>query len=208
MDWVQQYQLLSQREREEFARIVNRLLTTTFLVKGQEASRRDFYFVERNEPVIAGYLGLMGWSLVVDRTYGVVQAINRQGGSRLSLRMMESVLLLLLRLLYEERRKQLTITDEVVCRVQDLHDKALTLRIRERGVIEKKHLRDAFALFRRYSLVELIDEDITDPACRFKLFPSILFAVRAEGLQEIQDRLEAYGGGGEELEVADGDQAG
>jgi len=208
MEWVLQYELLSQREREEFARVVNRLLTATFLVKGQEASRRDFFFAERNESVLTGYLGLMGWDLVVDRAYGVVQAINRQGGSRLPLRMMESILLLLLRLLYEERRKQLTITDEVVCQVQELHDKALTLRVRERGVIEKKHLREAFTLFRRYSLVELIDEDITDPACRFKLFPSILFAVRTEGLQELQDRLAAYGGGGEDAEVADGDQAG
>lgn len=208
MEWTAQYQLLTQREREEFARILNRLLVTTFLVKMQEASRRDYYFVERNEAVIAGFLGLMGWDLIVDRSYGVVQAVNRQGGSRLSLRMMESILLLLLRLLYEERRKELTITDAVVCQVEDLHHKALTLRIRERGVIEKKYLRDGFALFRRFSLAELIDDDLSDPACRFKLFPSILFAVRVEGLPELLNRLEGYSKGGEADEAADGDQAG
>jgi hypothetical protein len=206
VNWVQQYEQLNQTEREDFARIVNRLLTGTFLVKNHEGSRRDYYFVERNQEVIAGYLGLIRWELIVDRPYGVVQVINRQGGSRLPLRMMESILLLLLRLLYEEKRRELTITDDVVCQVQELHDKALTLRIREKGVIEKRHLRDAFALFRRYSLVELIDEDITDPRCRFKLFPSILFAIRLDGLQELHQRLEAYAQGGEADEVADGDQ--
>lgn len=206
MEWAERYEQWNQRERDDFARIVNRLLAGTFLLKQQEASRRDFYFVERNEAVFAGYLKLMRWDLVVDRAYGVVQVANRQGGSRLQLRLMESVLLLLLRLLYEERRKELTIADEVVCQVQDLHDKALTLRLREKGVIEKKHLRDAFSVFRRYSLVELLDEDVTDPRCRFRLFPSLLFAVRLDGLQELRDRLDAYAEGGEPTEVADGDQ--
>lgn len=204
VEWAALYEQLSNREREDFARICNRLLTSTFLVKQQEAGRRDYYFVERNEALFAGYLRLIQWDLVVDRAYGVVQASNRQGAGRLQLRLMESVLLLLLRLLYEERRKQLSLTDDVVCCVQDVHDKALTLRVRERGVVEKKHLQNAFALFRRYSLVELIDEDVTDPRCRFKLLHSILFAVRLEGLQELTDRLDAYREGDEPSEVADG----
>jgi hypothetical protein len=207
MEWVQQYEQWTQREREEFARIMNRLLAGTFLLKNLEASRKDYYFIDRNEGVAAGYLKLIHWDLVVDRAYGVVQVMNRHGGTRVQFKMMESILLLLLRLLLEERRKELTITDDVVCQVQDLHDKALTLRIREKGVIEKKYLQAAFAHFRRYSLVELIDEDVTDPRCRFKLLPSLLFAVRLEGLQELQERLEAYTEGGEPSEVADGDQA-
>lgn len=208
MEWVAQYELLSHREREDFARIMGKLLAQTFLVKQQEASRKDYYFVERNEPIFAGYLRVIQWDLVLDRGYGVVQVINRAGGTRLQMRLMESVLLLLLRLLYEERRKTLSLADDVVCQVQELHDKALTLRIREKGVIEKKHLANAFSLFRRYSIVELIDEDITDPRCRFRLLPSILFAVRLEGLQELTDRLEAYREGGEPAEVVDGDEAG
>lgn len=206
MEWVEQYERLNQRERDEFAQIIGRLLAGTFLLKGMDSSRRDYYFVERNETAFAGYLRLINWDLVVDRAHGVVQLIAREGSSRLQLRLMESILLLLLRLLYEERRKELSLTHELVCQVQDLHDKALTLQIRKRGVIEKKHLRDAFALFKRYALVELIDEDVTDPRCRFKLLPSLLFAVRAEGLSELQERLEGYREGGELGETPDGDQ--
>lgn len=208
MEWLQQYEQLNQRERDDFARIVNRLLTSTFLVKQQEDSRRDYYFVERNEAVLAGYLKLIRWELVVDRTYGLAQVLNRQGGTRLQLRLMESVLLLILRLIYDEKRRELTVTDEIVCQVQEIHDKALSLRVRERGVVEKKYLRDAFAIFRRFALVEVMDEDITDPHCRVKLFPTLLFAVKLDGLQELHDRLTAYAEGGELAEVDDGDQAG
>jgi len=208
MEWVTAYELLNHREREDFARIVGKLLAQTFLVKQQEASRKDYYFVERNEALFAGYLKLSQWDLVVDRGYGVVHVTNRAGGTRLQMRLMESVLLLLLRLLYEERRKALSLTDDVVCQVQDLHDKALTLRIREKGVIEKKHLANAFSLFRRFNIIELVDDDITDPRCRFRLLPTILFAVKLEGLQELTDRLDAYREGGEPAEVDDGDEAG
>lgn len=208
MEWVASYEQLNQRERDDFARIIGRLLTSTFLVKQQDESRRDYYFVERHEAILSGYLRIIRWELLIDRAYGVVQVIHRQGGARLQLRLMESVLLLLLRLIYEEKRRELTITDEIVCQVQDIHDKALSLRVRERAVVEKKHLRDAFTLFRRFSLVDVMDEDITDPRCRIKLYPSLLFAVKLDGLQDLHDRLNAYVDGGEPAEVDDGDQAG
>jgi len=206
LEWAERYQQWGQRDREDFARIANQLLAGTFLLRDQESSRRDYYFVERNEDVFAGYFRLIQWDLIVDRAYGVVQLTSRQGEAHLQLRLMDSVLLLILRLLYEERRKSLMITDQVICQVQDLHDKALALRLRDREVIEKKYLREAFSMFRRYSLVELVDEDVTDPECRFKIFPSILFAVRLEGLQEIQARLAAYAGR-DSSEVADSNQA-
>lgn len=205
MDWVAKLEQLNQRERDDFARIVNRLLASTFLTKQQEASRRDYYFVERNEALIAGYLKVIGWELIVDRSYGLVQASGLQAGNRLQLRLIDSVLLLLLRLIYEERRKQLTLTAEVVCQVQDLHDKAAQLRVRERAVIEKKVLKEAVALFRRYSLVEQLDDDVTDPQCRLLLLPTLLFAVKLDGIQELQDRLVAYAEGGESAEVDDRD---
>jgi len=205
MEWMAKLEQLNQRERDDFARIVNRLLASTFLTKQQEASRRDYYFVERNEALIAGYLKVIGWELIVDRSYGIVQASGLQAGNRLQLRLIDSVLLLLLRLIYEERRKQLTLTAEVVCQVQDLHDKAAQLRVRERAVIEKKVLKEAIALFRRYSLVEQLDDDVTDPRCRLLLLPTLLFAVKLDGIQELHDRLVAYAEGGESAEVDDRD---
>lgn len=208
MEWIQTYELLHQRERDEFARVLNRLLASTFIVRSQEDGRRDYYFAERHEQMLAGYLRLMQWDLVVDRTHGVAQVINQAGGTRLQLRLMESVLLLLLRLIYEEKRRQLNITDEIVCEVQEIHEKALSLRVREKAVVEKKHLAGAFSVFKRHSLIEVLGEEIHDPRCRIKLYPSLLFAVKLEGLLELHDRLAAYGEGGEPDEGDDGDQAG
>lgn len=183
-DWVEEYRLLSDRDRAEFARLVNRLLASTFLVKREQA-RRDFYFVERHESLFAGYLKAMGWELVLDKVLGVAQAVNREGGTRLPLGEWDSLLLLVLRLMYEQKRKEIRLGEDVMVRIQDIHDIALALKLRERGVVEKKYLRDAFALFRRFSLVEVLDGDVTHSDTRFLIYPTILFAVRAEVLAEL-----------------------
>lgn len=212
MDWTTAYQLLGDREREEFARLLNRLLATTFVLRRGEG-RRDFHFVARHREAFQGYLGAMGWELVLDEVHGVAQAVNRHGGTRLALGLWDSVLLLVLRLLYEERRKEIHLGEDVMARVQDVHDKCLALRLRERGVVEKKYLRDAFALFKRFSLVEVLDGDVTHPETRFLIYPSVLFAVRAEALTELNRRLEelragAATGEDDDDEAPDGDQAG
>lgn len=208
MDWASEYGLLSQKEREELRRLLGRLLAETFVVRRQE-DRRDFYFIERNQALVEGYLKVMGWDLVVDKVAGVTQAVNRQGGTRVSLRLWDSILLLVLRLLYEEKRKQLNLTGDILCRVQEIHDKCLALKLRERGVVEKKYLRDAFGVFRRFSLVQMLDSDVTDPECRFLIYPSMLLAVPVESIQELHGQLVAYSEEEEESgEVADSDQAG
>lgn len=207
MDWCEAYKQLNNREKEDFARIVNRLLAATFLVKREE-SRRDYYFVERYQAMFEGYLRLMDWELVLDKVYGVCQAINRQGSTRLTMSLWDTVLLLVLRLLYEEKRKQIQVTQDVMARTDEIHAKVQALRLRDRGVVEKKYLKDAFALFRRHNLVEVLDGDITQPECRFLIYPSILFAVRLESVQELHARLAEFSGEEGADEVADSPQTG
>lgn len=205
MNWFEQHQQMSVREREDFSRILNRLLASTFVVKRQEEARKDFYFIERHETIFRSYLEILGWDLILDRVYGVCQVVSRQGSHRISLRLVDSLLLLILRLLYEEKRKEISLTADVVILVQEIQDKYLALKIRGRP-IEKKNLRDAFSLFRRFDLVEVLDSDVTDPECRILVYPSILFVVKLDSLQEIHARIEAYqeGSAGED-EVAEQD---
>ena len=191
MEWVQAYDGLSNREKEDVTRVVNRLLASTFLVKRQEASRRDFYFVERNLAVFQGILGLIGWEVRIDGPLGVCQAVNRQGTHRASLRTIDSAVLLILRLLYEEKRKLISIAADVMGTVQELQEKYLAFGFKTR-VLEKKHLTEALKLCRRYQIIELLDEDETDPSTRFLIYPSILFAVRVDSLQELHARLVSY----------------
>lgn len=196
MEWVEKYLSLSPREKEEFTRIVNHLLSCTFICKRNENTRRAFYFVERHEAIFQGYLSLAGWDLIVDRVHGVCQALSRLGTNRLNLNLIQSILLLILRLLYEEKRRELSIVQDILARTEEVQEKCLALKIQTRP-LDKKTLRETFALFKKFQLVEILDEDITDPECRFLIYPTVLMAVRVETIQELYNRLTAYTAGEE-----------
>ncbi|NPV52978.1 MAG: DUF4194 domain-containing protein [Firmicutes bacterium] len=210
MNWVVEYEAFTAGQREDFRRIVNKLLAQTYITKRKEDQRRDYYFIERHESMIREYLGMSGWDLIGDKGLGVYQAVNRDGFNRLQLRLQESIILLLARLCYEEKRRELTLAENVVIRVREIQEKYAALQIRDRP-IDKKGLRDAISLMKRFNLVDVLDRNPIDPDCRLVLLPSILLAVRVDDIRQVYEKLASYRQAGREAdegEAAESDTAG
>jgi len=202
LDWYSRYQELATSEKEQFRVILNRLVSGSFIVKGQEQGRKDFYFIDRHQDIFEGYLSVLGWELIVDRPYGICQLVSKGSHHGESLSMIESILLLIIRLLYEEQRKELSLTQDVVITTEDIQTKYLALKIRSR-LLEKQVLKSCISLFRRHNLVEPLDTDVTDPRCRIRVLHSILFAVQADSLAALHARLSQYEVGQEGVEEGD-----
>ncbi|MHB9146664.1 MAG: DUF4194 domain-containing protein [Symbiobacteriia bacterium] len=189
--WTVAYAALTQRERADLARVIHRLLTRTFLVKGKEETRRDFYFLERQQALVRDYLAVAGWELRLDRAFGVAQAVAPDGSGRLSLDLLETLTLLILRLIYEEKRQELSLVSDVLTTVQEVQDKYLDLRLRNRP-LDRKALKQNLGLFARFDLLEPLEQDLANPETRLRLYPSILFAVKADTLAALHSRLDGY----------------
>ncbi|TEB11490.1 hypothetical protein Psfp_03949 [Pelotomaculum sp. FP] len=183
---------MSVKEREDFARVVNKLLGSTFITRRNEENKRDYYFIERYEELLREYLKNAGWTLVGDRIYGIFQAVSDFPANRLHLRLEESIILLIIRLCYEEKRKEVNLTENICLRVREIQDKYAALKIRARP-IDKKSLREAVNLFKRFNLLTALDSDVTDPECRLEVYPTILFATRVDDVRSLYDKLESYG---------------
>ncbi|MDE5932824.1 MAG: DUF4194 domain-containing protein, partial [Lachnospiraceae bacterium] len=103
-----------QRDKDNFVRICNKLLSTCFLCKGNSTSRTDYYFVLKYKSEIAEYLSVLGYRLEINEEYGVIQLTNPQNYNRLNLKLYESVILLILRVLFDEKKRELSAADEVI----------------------------------------------------------------------------------------------
>lgn len=180
-----------QRDKDEFTRICNRLLSNCFLCKGNPVSRADYYFVLKYKEKFAEYLSLLGYRLEINEEYGVVQLTNPQNYNRYNLRLYESIILLILRILYDEKRRELSVSDEVIINVGDIHDKFLSLKIRDK-MIDKTTLRNALSVFRRFQIIETLDKELGKEDSRIIIFDSILMAVRVEDIKQAYDKLENY----------------
>lgn len=197
-----------QRDQDEFKRICNKLLSHCFLCKANEAGRADYYFVLKYRKEFEEYLSVLGYRLEINEEDGVIQLTNPQNYNRVNLKLMESVILLILRVLYDEKKRELSISDEVIVNLGDIQDKFLSLQIRDK-MIDKTTMRNALSLFRRFQLIELLDRDLGNEESRIIIYNSILMAVRIEDIKQAYEKLELYRkgkGSDEKTETDEADQ--
>lgn len=188
-------------QKDKFRNAANKLLNHCFVVKRKEDSRSDYIFILQNKAYFEEYFDLLGYELKINENSEVIGLLNYNGTGRLRLKKMESVLLLILRLIYIEKRNELGLHDDVIILAESIHEKYGMLKIDSKTNIDKTSLKEAFRVFKRYNLISTIDSDITKPEARIKIYPSILFAVSSDNINDLYDRvndkLDHYLNGGE-----------
>ena len=183
-----------QKDRDEFRRVCNRLMSTCFICKQNADTKSEYYFILRQRPVFERYLDVLGYTLEINEEYGVVQLVNRENYNHAHLKLYESIILLILRILYDEKKRELSLSD-VVINVGDIQEKYLSLKIREKQV-DKTTMNNALRLFKRYNLVALLDKDLFQEDSRIVIYDSILMAVRVEDIKRVSDMIALYRKGG------------
>jgi hypothetical protein len=191
MDFINLYEKLSTTEKYDFTRIVNKLLSLTFIARKKEDNRKDYYFIERYEKLFREYLSLADWTLIADKGQGVYQVINGSEYNRLQLKLEESIILLILRLCYEEKSKEVSMNELVMVRVDEIQEKYRALKIRQQP-ISKTSLRSTLNLLKRHNLIDNLDRDMVAPETRLLVFPSILLAIRVDSIRQVYDKLKGY----------------
>lgn len=189
-------------QKEKFRITANKLLNNCFIVKKNEDTRNDYIFIIQNKDLFIEYFDLLGYKLEINDMQGVVGLTSINGTGRLRLKKIESIILLILRLLYIEKRKELSLNDEVIVLSDEIQQKYNMLKIETKLNLDKTMLRDNIRLFKRYNLVTNLDSDVTMSDARIRIYPSILFALPNDNLTTLYDaineKLNKYVNGGEQ----------
>lgn len=197
-------------QKDKFRAAANKLLNHCFIVKKKEDSRNDYIFIIQNKAYFEEYFDLLGYELKINENSEVIGLSNYNGTGRLRLKKIESVLLLILRLLYIEKRNELGLNDDVIILAESIHEKYGMLKIDSKPNIDKTSLKEAIRIFKRYNLISTIDSDITKPETRIKIYPSILFAISSDNINDLYDRekekLYSYSNGGETVDDEEVDE--
>ena len=195
----------SAAQKEKFRVAANKLLNQCFLLRKREDTKKEYVFVRQNRELFIPFFDLLGYDLKINEDQGVIGIVNQFGTGRLALGKYESVFLLILRILYVEKRKELgTFTEEVTVLMEEIREKYAMLKIKSKPMLDKGNERHMTSLFRRYNLIRNLDGDISQPDARIIIYPSILMAVTVEDINEYyamtEQKLREYSGGN-----ADGD---
>jgi len=197
----------SQVQKERFRAAANKLLNNCFIIKKKEDTRNDYIFIHQNKELFVEYFDLLGYKIEINENQGVVALTNINGTGRLRLKKIDSIILLILRLLFIEKRKELRLTEDVVVLTDEIQQKYSMLKIEAKANLDKTTLRDTIRLFKRFNMVTNIDRDVTLSDARIKIYPSVLFAVPNDNLNSIYDaineKLNRYAMGGESSDDED-----
>ncbi len=190
----------SAAQKEKFRTAANRLLNQCFLLKKKEDTRKDYIFVRQNINMFREYFDLLGYDIRLNEDQGVAALVNRLGTGRLPLNKSDSILLLILRLLYLEKRKELsTFSEEVTVIMEEIREKYSMLRIKSKPNMDKGMEKRMVSLFRKYNIIVNLDSDVNSADTRIIIYPSVLMAVPVENINEYYEaaekRLQTYTGG-------------
>lgn len=195
----QEFEKLNMADQEAFRRMVNWLLAHTYLLQGDYAfednmrrTNPDYLFVERNFELFQSYLEYAGFRLERDTNYGVISLASSYEFNRIKLDKLTTLILYVLRLIYEEEREKLSLSRDIFTTTGDLVHKMISL-----GVIKRKpanlSLRDSLRTLNRFRIVEKVDGPWENADTRLLILPAILFVVTNERISNMYQLIDEEG---------------
>ena len=155
--------------------IANYLLNNCFLIGTVESMREKYYYVLKHEESFRQIFQPIGYTLVIHRNLRVVQLVNQHGTGRLALKKYESIMLLIFRLMYVEKRESLSASDEkVVVTVEEIKNEYEKLNLPRK--FDKTLLEDSIRNIRRYNLVSPLNK-LLDLDAKIQIYPSVMLAM-------------------------------
>ena len=180
------YERLSQTQKNSFKDIANKLLSNTFLCRDKRDNKENFYFVLSFKEVFDEFFGVLGYELLIDQSQGVCMLYSDTNAGAIRLKRDETVILLILRLLYHEKQKETSLNENIVISVSDIHEKYNYLELKKR--LNKTDLVAALRMFRKFNLLETMG-DITVSNTKVVLLPTLLYAIRTEEITEVYNTV-------------------
>lgn len=186
----QAYMLLSESQKENFSRIINRLLAVNYLCGGRKKDRNDFYFILGNEQLFKDFLMLLDYRFYLNKADQIVYIDNLNNYNHLSINQLYSVVLLLLRKLYFQKSQELQDTDFIHITLAELHAEIEATGLYDRR-ITKTELREIYQFLSKYNICERIG-DLNDDETRLIIYPTINYILPISKIDEITNRIKNY----------------
>lgn len=187
-------------EQDNFARVVNNLLSTSFVVRDLYDSRAktlkinpDFRFLEENNDLVSDYLSYIGYTLERDLIMGVFSLSNDYGYNRVRLERETSLIAFVLRLIYETERNESAQTGESLYIttphvLQVMYDRGITLPGRR---LSGRLIGRTLRILESYNIIAKVSGSYDQGNVAFYLLPSITFAVSNEQIVAMGESLDA-----------------
>lgn len=182
-------------QREKFKVIANRLLNHCFIIKNKQGtnkeSRMDYFFILQHKKEFSDFFEMLNYEVLYDEIQCVIGLKNLLGTGRIQLNKIESIILLILRVLFLQKKNDLNQqSDDIIVTMQEINDKYATLDVKGKSSLDKNSEVNFVRLFKRFNLIENLDRDVNQSDARILIYPSILMAIPVENVNMYYEQME------------------
>jgi hypothetical protein len=171
-------------------------------VMGEVEETRDYYYYAINHlNELKKLFFQLGYTLVFyPAPLKVIMLVNENEGNQAKLSKYESIILLICRLLYLQKREMLnTDGNRVIVTVEQIQTEYQKMNLPRK--LDRPALEEIMRTLKNYNLARQLDR-LSDPAARIEIYPSVMLALPDNVLrasqEETEKELAKYQTGGEE----------
>lgn len=184
--------------------IANYLLNHCFLPSQAEELREKHYYAVNHLEELRRIFNPLGYTVVYHPSpLKIIALVNEYEGNQAQLNKYESILLLIFRLLYLQKREKLSVDGEhVTVTVKEIQEEYLKLGLPRK--LDRPTLESILRTLKSYNLAKPL-ERLTEEDARIELYPTVILALPDNVLKASRDEtlalLDTYGKAGEEEET-------
>ena len=204
LTFFNQFQRLTETEKEKFSRICNKILDKNFLIRQKESDKEDYFFVVGHLTLFQNYFMLMDYMVTHYEADQIVALSTEANRNRTRLRRNDTIMLLVLRLLYQKKSKEATQLNQILVSVKDIQEE-LDRTSLFKGKIPKTELQTTMRMLKSYSLIDFQSSNLINDDTRVEIYPSLLRVVNIDDMTQLETQLNAYSNGGDDDEDDDQD---
>ena len=194
----QEYNKLYESEKEEFRRVVNYLLSKTFIIRDvydKQAKKMitssEYLFMEKYYDIFEEYLSIAGWKLNKEPIEGLYFVENIFGQNKAKFDSFTTYILLALMITYEESAPITTLGNSVITTTYDVISKMQIL-----GLITKKPSKEQFRIaFRRleqFNVILRLNTSQDVELWKIMIMPSIHHIIDYDKLRELCEYIPSF----------------
>ncbi len=179
---LEKFEELNSTQKKLFSRTCLRLLANGFLARDKQDNKEMYYFLLSYKNYFDEYFDVMDYEINLDRETGAVQLIHRENSNLLRLNKEETLIILILRILYHQHLVKTSVNENVVINTDEIHEYYDSLELKKK--INKTDLIKILRLYKKYNLIEPLG-DITKSRTKIVIYPTILLAVNTQTINDV-----------------------
>jgi len=185
---------LPEKSQRDLPRVVNRILGQVFLYQDKDEDKDDYYFIHRHREACEAALELAGYNLLHDDYHRIFQAISDYSYCRARYKLDETLMITVLRKLYEEHIERLSLAQDPVVTVGEVREEYRTITGKERdlGITQYETL---LRHLRTMGLIDTLDGrtiDVRDAEARLRLRGSVRLILPVQTVDELEAWIRKY----------------